>query len=292
MAQYRKCLSCRLFDSLLCRDCKSYSLYTPIVDRKYYFINTEGKAVGPVEAYNLPYYGINQSSYVWTKGMSDWVLVSFIPELFFIPKADGMCNQQSDSETVDLPNKRFLLSLASVPLLIKIVYLIFLSLLLLFITIDLYSLISIEFELFSWIFVLGISVSLLAVWGIYTLIVQKKESGFWLGSIAVFYHLIVLSSFIALLFNDYEGTLANPTLNDIATDNFYVAIGGLVGSVVSIFIMAILWIVLFIKKNGESFKSELQETSSVVRCIPVIFFVMPDYITSYGFHLKVIVSLK
>lgn len=65
--------------------------YTSANTRKYYFIDSDGRRKGPVEAYKLLALGVTKNSYVWSKGMKNWERVFNVPDLhhmFVMPK-DG-----------------------------------------------------------------------------------------------------------------------------------------------------------------------------------------------------------
>lgn len=54
---------------------------------RYYFIDQNGRQTGPVEANELPKYGVKRNTMVWCQGMADWQPVFAVAELvpFFPP---------------------------------------------------------------------------------------------------------------------------------------------------------------------------------------------------------------
>ncbi len=49
--------------------------------RQYYFLTPQNEQKGPVDASQLPAYGVTGSTMVWTQGMSQWVQASRVEEL-------------------------------------------------------------------------------------------------------------------------------------------------------------------------------------------------------------------
>lgn len=56
----------------------------------YYYINRENKPEGPVPAQDLVRHGVTPDTFVWRKGMKEWVRVRDLKEL--LPIVERKCN--------------------------------------------------------------------------------------------------------------------------------------------------------------------------------------------------------
>lgn len=74
--------------------------------KKYYYVSSEGKQSGPISASDFKEYGISENTYVWCKGMAQWVKANEVDELkpFFeessIPPIPPVFVQGSTRETM------------------------------------------------------------------------------------------------------------------------------------------------------------------------------------------------
>ncbi len=279
---YSKCFSCRLYDSLLCgRSCEGYSLFDPICKRQYYYVDSSNNVKGPVEAYMLPYYGVTSMSYVWTKGMKDWIQAYHISELCFIPapvipKTNGKNSKEN-----------FLSVWSSIPLGTKILYTLYLLVLLFFVFCHLDLLISVILEknvfsdITSLFFLIGIPfvVNGISIWGIWQLLRCQRKAGFWFSILSLCFHVIGLGAMVGGGLFDYQGTLANPTSYDIFRDYSYPVLGGFAGFVISYIFISVLWGSLYLKRKGLAFMSYLNNEKllfplSLLRLFPIILFLL------------------
>lgn len=65
----------------------------------YYYINRENKPEGPVPADDLVRHGVTLDTYVWRKGMKDWVRVRDLKEL--IPIVERKCTPATSFNEYD-----------------------------------------------------------------------------------------------------------------------------------------------------------------------------------------------
>lgn len=293
---YSKCMSCRLYDSLICgRYCRGYSHFEPINRRLYHYVDSQKQICGPVEAYLLPFYGVNQESYVWANGMRDWTQVSRISELCFIPSVSTTRIQ--DSVNIHTRINTVLTVLGNIPLGTKIVYLLYLLVLffialghIIVIITSLWStlyLATLDFCALFGIIGLLFVVNLISIWGLWQLFRYHKKAGFWLAILSFCIHLMILCAMVGWLSFDYEGTFAHPTTNDTYRDHIYPIGGASLGIMFSYIFVSILWFSLYFKRKGAAFVSCLNNDRLIfslgfLRLLPILFLLAFSVLWTLG----------
>ena len=284
IVMYSKCLSCRLYDSLICgRFCKgSYSHFDSINRRLYYYVNPQKQVCGPVEAHLLPFYGVNQESYVWAKGMRDWTQVSRVPELHFIPSVS--VTRIQESVNIHTRENTVPAILGNIPLGTKIVYALYLLVLLILCGFHLFlvpmivdsGLDIISLIILSLFLILSVIGNVISIWGLWQLFIYQRKAGFWYAVLSFSVYLIFFSAMAGWFSFDYEGTFAHPTANDVFRDFIYPIIGASLGLVLSYVFIGVLWFCLYFKRKGIAFISRLNNEKlifslSLLRLFPILF---------------------
>ena len=281
---YSKCLSCRLYDSLICgKFCKGYSHFDPINRRLYYYVNPQKQVCGPVEAHLLPFYGVNQESYVWAKGMRDWTQVSRVPELHFVPSVAATRIQ--DSVNIHTRENTVPAILGNIPLGTKIVYALYLLALFSFCCFHmlLVLLLGMEYYVDSGLRIINVKTFLLVIlpilcniisfWGLWKLFIFQTKAGFWFAVLSIYIHLVLLLAFSF----GYDKTTYQ-IANDTFLDYIYPIIGASLGLVLSYVFIGALWFSLYFKHKGIAFISRLNNerlifSMSLLRLFPILFWV-------------------
>lgn len=281
---YSKCFSCRLYDSLLCgRSCEDYSHFDPICKRLYYYVDSSNTVKGPVEAYMLLYYGVTSMSYVWTKGMKDWMQAYHISELHFIPAP--IVSKDIDENGKCIRKENFLSAWNSIPLVTRIVYALYLLAILFFVFCHLLGIMLISLEGVSRMIAFLIFVGLpfvfnaVSIWGLWQLLRHKRKAGFWYAILSFCFNFIVYCAMIGWTGFDYQGTLAHPTSYDAFREYSYPILGGFVGFAISYIFIGILWSSLYFKRNGLVFMSCLNNEKlifplNLLRLFPIILLLL------------------
>lgn len=280
---YSKCMSCRLYDSLICgRLCKGYSHFEPINRRLYHYVDSQKQVCGPVEAYLLPFYGVNQESYVWTNGMRDWTQVSRISELCFIPSVSATRIQDS----VNMHTRENMLPtiLGNIPLGTKIVYALYLLALFSFCCFHMFFVLLMVMEYVDsglkiinvktfLLVALPIVCNIISFWGLYQLFLYQRKAGFWFAVSSIYMHFVLLLAF-SFGYDKSKYQIAN----DIFLDYFYPILGAFLGLVLSYVFIGVLWFSLYFKRKGVAFISRLNNEKlifpmSLLRLFPALFLV-------------------
>lgn len=288
IVMYSKCFSCRLYESLICgRSCKGYSHFEPINRRLYHYVNSQKQVCGPVEAHLLPFYGVNQASYVWAKGMRDWTQVSRVAELHFVPSVAATRIQ--DSVKIYTRENTVRAILGNIPLGTKIVYALYLLALLFLCGFHLLLVPIIALELVdsgldvifliktSLFFIPSVICNVISIWGLWQLFIYQRKAGFWFA-VSFSVYLILFSAMASWFSFDYEGTFAHPTANDVFRDYIYPIIGASLGLVPTYVFIGALWFSLYFKRKGVAFISRLNNerlifSMSLLRLFPILFWV-------------------
>lgn len=238
-----------------------------------------------VEAYLLPFYGVNQESYsyVWTKGMRDWTQVSRISELCFIPSV--MTTRTQDSANIHTRKNMLLTLLGSMPLGTKLVYALYFLILFLIAFGHIYVMVTsvwiMQYTILVFCVLLGIVgllfvVNVISIWGFWQLFRFHKKAGFWLAILSFCIHLMLLCAMIGWFSFEDEGTLAHPTANDTFRDWAYPILGASIGLMLSYVFIGALWFSLYFKRKGAAFVSYLNNDKLIfplgfLRLLPIIF---------------------
>lgn len=71
--------------------------------RKYFYIDSHNQQRGPVDAQQLPSFGVNSNTYVWAEGMRDWERASNVPDLSTLFPKQHMSQSNSYQTTYSQP---------------------------------------------------------------------------------------------------------------------------------------------------------------------------------------------